>query len=232
MKRLLTSAAMFLCCVATSFAQFSGSGSGTESDPYLILNPIQLNQMRNFLNQNGVCFKLMADIDLTEFIEDEYGSWGWLPVGTSSNRFKGILDGNEKTVSGLFINRNETDNIGLFGYVDNATIKSLNLVSVDIKGKNYIGGFVGRGYATTILNCTLSGRISGNNYTGGYCGYGGDFTDCYSSANVYATGNYVGGICGSYASTTNCKVSNVVLKGRTALEGLLGKQAMLIVVVL
>ena len=225
MKTIKIYLALFFLWVTSlpAFAQFSGSGSGTENDPYLILNPIQLNQMRNFLNQSEVYFKLMADIDLTEFIEDEYGSWGWLPVGTSSNRFKGILDGNEKTVSGLFINRNETDNIGLFGYVDNATIKSLNLVSVDIKGKNYIGGFVGRGYATTILNCTLSGRISGNNYTGGYCGYGGDFTDCYSSANVYATGNYVGGICGSYASITNCKVSNVVIEGKDGVGGLVGK---------
>ena len=83
MKRLLTSAAFFLCCMATSFAQFSGSGSGTESDPYLILNPIQLNQLRNFLNKSGVYFKLMADIDLTEFIDDEYPSQGWLPIGNS-----------------------------------------------------------------------------------------------------------------------------------------------------
>ena len=71
MKRLLTLAAMFLCCVATMFAQFSGSGSGTENDPYLILNPIQLNQIRNFLNQSGVYFKLMADIALTDYIEEE-----------------------------------------------------------------------------------------------------------------------------------------------------------------
>ena len=65
MKRLLTSLAFVLCSLLT-FAQFSGSGSGTENDPYLIFNPIQLNQMRNFLNQSGVYFKLMADIDLTE----------------------------------------------------------------------------------------------------------------------------------------------------------------------
>ena len=60
MKRLTSLAALLLCSLLT-FAQFSGSGSGTENDPYLILNPIQLNQMRNFLNQSGVYFKLMAD---------------------------------------------------------------------------------------------------------------------------------------------------------------------------
>ena len=67
MKRLLTSAALFLCSLLT-FAQFSGSGSGTESDPYLILNPIQLNQLRNFLNKSGVYFKLMADIELSSYL--------------------------------------------------------------------------------------------------------------------------------------------------------------------
>ena len=49
MKRLLTMAAMFLCCMATTFAQFSGSGSGTENDPYLIFNPVQLNM--NLINK-------------------------------------------------------------------------------------------------------------------------------------------------------------------------------------
>ena len=102
MKRLLTSAAMFLCCMATSFAQFSGSGSGTESDPYLILNPIQLNQLRNFLNMEGVYFKLMNDIDLTEYLEDESPLQGWQPVGSSSSAtFKGILDGNGKKCLGF-----------------------------------------------------------------------------------------------------------------------------------
>jgi len=103
MKRFLMSAAMFLCCAATTFAQFSGSGAGTESDPYLILNPIQLNQLRNFLNQSGVYFKLMADIDLTEFLEDENPDQGWQPVGSSSAAFKGILDGNGKTIKSLWI---------------------------------------------------------------------------------------------------------------------------------
>ncbi len=39
MKRLFTSAVLFLCSLLT-FAQFSGSGSGTESEHYLISNPI------------------------------------------------------------------------------------------------------------------------------------------------------------------------------------------------
>jgi hypothetical protein len=47
------------------FAQFSGSGSGTENDPYLIYNENQLAQLSNFLGQSGVVFKLQKDMDST-----------------------------------------------------------------------------------------------------------------------------------------------------------------------
>ena len=65
MKRILSFAALLLCTL-TSFAQFSGSGSGTQSDPYKIFYADQLNQVRNYPNQSGVVFKLMNDIDLTQ----------------------------------------------------------------------------------------------------------------------------------------------------------------------
>ena len=44
MKRLLLIWALFLCSVLTTFAQYSGSGSGTASDPYLIFYADQLNR--------------------------------------------------------------------------------------------------------------------------------------------------------------------------------------------
>ena len=126
MKRLLTLAVMFICCMATSFAQFSGSGSGTENDPYLILNPIQLNQIRNF--PRGAYFKLLADIDLTEFIEDEYPNVGWLPI----NIYGCNLDGNGKTISGLWINRDNTDEVGLFRFLAKkaVTVAKTNQISL------------------------------------------------------------------------------------------------------
>ena len=69
MKRLLFTFACLLH-VAWAAAQFSGSGSGTESDPYLIFNETQLSQMGNFLNQEGVVFRLMKDLNLTTFISE------------------------------------------------------------------------------------------------------------------------------------------------------------------
>ena len=220
MKRLLTSAAMFLCCVATSFAQFSGSGSGTENDPYLILNPIQLNQLRNFLNQEGVYFKLMADIDLTEFLEDENPDQGWQPVGTSSSPFKGVLDGNGKTVSGLWINRSSLDYVGFFGNFTGGTIMNLTLKGSYVKGNNYVGFLAGLG--GTIENCAFDGSVLGASFVGGCCGSEGSFSNTVSKINVEGSGDYVGGFSGQNGKYQNCKLNNSYIRGNNYVGGICG----------
>ena len=215
MKKLLLSA-LFLCCMATSFAQFSGSGSGTANDPYLILNPIHLNQIRNFNNTRNVYFKLMADIDLTEFIADEYPKGGWLPIPS----FGGTLDGNGKTVSGLVIDRPNEDNVGLFAKCE-GTIKDLNL-KADVKGRNNTGAFAGDGsYLCEISNCKLDGVVVGNNYVGGFCGRYGSFSNCITTANVMATGDYIGGLCGG-GSFQNCIATGITVSGHDHVGGLCG----------
>lgn len=212
MKRLLTLAAMFLCSLATSFAQFSGSGSGTESDPYLITQPLQLNQLRNYLNQENVYFKLMANFDLTEYLEDESPTQGWQPVGNSSSAvFKGILDGNGKTVSGLWINRGSTDYVGLFGYTSGATIKNLTIVANTIVGKDNVGVLSGYGDNSTYtgVNITTT-KIQGDSKVGGLVGNTGDnmnLSDNTIAAVINATGDYVGGLIGKNAASYNLSIS-------------------------
>lgn len=235
MKRLLTSAALFLCSLLT-FAQFSGSGAGTESDPYLILNPIQLNQLRNFLNQSGVYFKLMADIDLTEFLEDENPDQGWQPVGTKSAPFKGVLDGNGKTISGLWINRSNTSYVGLFGHCLEATIKNLTIKDAEINGKTYVGVISGYNYNYKkeggVSNCILSGKVNGVKYVGGCTGwtYEGIFKGISSSVDIIG-GDYTGGIAGGddgeYGTSSNCiTISNCfvnsTISGINNVGGILG----------
>ena len=229
MKRLLTLAVLFLCCMATSFAQFTGLGSGTENDPYLILNPIQLNQLRNFLNQEGVYFKLMADIDLTEFLEDENPDQGWQPVGTSSAPFKGILDGNGKKITGFWINRSSSNYIGLFGYTTNARITNVNLLGNTVKGNDNIGFFAGYSKNTTFGNCTLSGSVSGNTNVGGCIGCSENIilTGINSSVEVLGT-DYIGGLLGkgtNGVNIENCSLDCDKIKGNNYVGGICGSSS-------
>ena len=230
MKRLLTSAAMFLCSLLT-FAQFTGSGSGTESDPYKITNPYLLNQLRSYLNQEGVYFKLMSDIDLTEYLEDEKPLEGWQPVGNASSAaFKGILDGNGKKISGLWINRSTTDNVGLFGYTSGATIKNLNIEATTIKGKNNVGGISGYSESTTINGVSFSGKIEGGSNIGGFVGSSGDnmvLSTNTSTTEISASGDYVGGLigkndCYGNLSISDCNVNNGRISGNNYVGGTCG----------
>ena len=222
---------MFLCSLFT-FAQFSGSGSGTENDPYLILNPIHLNQIRNFLNQSGVYFKLMADIDLKEFIEDEYPSQGWLPIPS----FQGILEGNGKTISNLWINRPNNDDIGLFSGTNSAIISNLTLTKSEIKGKSYVALICGKSYNTRYVNCSVEGSVVGESNVGGFVGYGKncELSNCSSSATIEASGDYVGGFIGASGfnnsndygtfddKIVNCILNSNYIRGHDYIGGICG----------
>ena len=213
MKRLLTSAALFLCCIATSFAQFSGSGAGTENDPYLIYNENQLAQVANFLDQDGVVFKLQKDLDVTSYIQENSPSQGWLPIGVQSSPFKGKFYGNNHTISGLFINRSSTNHLGFFGYVSGATIENLKLKATKIVGESsdYVGTLAGYVTGSTVTGCSVevtSGGVKGKNFVGALFGFASSSTVSNCSTDV-ANGNnggvsgtnYVGGFAGKSSST-------------------------------
>ena len=198
-KRLLTLTVSFLCTLI-AFAQFSGSGSGTSSDPYLIYNETQLSQMANFLNQSGVVFSLKKDLDLTNWIAENSPSQGWQPIGVSSSPFKGKLLGNGKTISGLSINRSGSSYVGFFGYLDGATISNLTITGSSIKGGQYTGVLAGYASSSTLtnVNVKVTTLSSGGQYSGGLLGYAKSTN--ITTFSVKATFNnsydYKGGVSG------------------------------------
>ena len=218
MKRIKKFAALMLM---VSFAmnvqaQFGGSGSGTASDPYLITNEDELFDVRNDLSAH---YKLMADIDLTEWIAEESPKQGWAPIGNSTTPFKGVFDGNYHSIKGLTINRPNDNNIGLFGEIYNATIKNTAIVHSKIIGNNYVGTIVGsisalntttRDFNNTYIssvtnNIIIGGEVNGGDYVGGvvgrtYFGKGEAKSQItiegnYSSTNIKGN-SYCGGIIG------------------------------------
>ena len=171
MKKLLFFLMSAVCTIGIH-AQFSGSGSGTESDPYLIYNETQLSQMSNFLNQEGVVFSLRKSLDISNWIEENNPSQGWTPIGVESSPFKGTLLGNGYTISGLMIKRNSQSVIGFFGCLNGAVICDLTIKGSSINGSQYTGVFAGKALNSTLSNINVEANIlSGSNYCGGLLGY-------------------------------------------------------------
>ena len=200
MKRLLTSLAVLLGSLLTTFGQaLSGTGSGTENDPYKIFNENQLSEMANYLDQEGVVFRLMNDLDITDWIAENNPRQGWLPIGVESAPFKGKFYGNNHTIKGLMINRLTTDNVGFFGYVCGATITDLTIEGTTVTGAQNVGGLAGNITGSTLTNChVVLTEVTGKTPVGGIAGYSNNtnFQTFTASATVTGTLGCVGGIVG------------------------------------
>ena len=151
---------------------FSGQGSGTMSDPFLVTNADELFEVRYNLT---AYYKQMNDIDLTEWIAEESPSQGWSPIGSLNSPFCGHYDGNSKTIKGLYINRTSVDNIGLFGFVKGATLQNITLLNPHVKGQNHVGSIVGGVDASQAAytikgNTCVMGAVEGNEAVGGIMG--------------------------------------------------------------
>ena len=195
----------------SSASAFSGTGAGTSGDPYQITDCDELQEMNDELTAHYV---LSNDINCSESSTWNAGA-GFIPVGTTGARFTGVLDGQNFSVSNLFINRGSTDNVGLFGYTNGAEISNLHLVDVNITGRHQIGAFVGTDSASSsIENCSSSGTV---NAEGNGAGIGGYMTGTvahrvFSTVNVNATAGNFGfaGLFGGLVdggSVTDCFAS-------------------------
>lgn len=216
----------FLMVSVCMRAQFSGKGSGTTDDPYLITTANELNQMRHNLE---ACYKLMRDIDLTEWLSENNPSQGWMPIGAKDEPFKGTFDGNGKTVK-LFINRPDQEYVGFMGVVDHATIKNLT-VKGNITGKTAVGGIIGYcdlKYGSgdcEIENCHYVGNVNG----GGIVGWISFYESKYSLGQIATikncsfTGKAKAGIvysCGM-VYIQGCKV-NATIESEDHAGGIIG----------
>ncbi len=146
-----------------------------------------------------------ASASKTENPDGSGGYYGFEPIGTNTNKFTGIYDGQGHTISNLYINRPATDYIGLFGAI-NGEVSNLGLVDADITGNFGVSGLCGDNVGT-ITNCYSTGSVSGDSYVGGLCGYNVvTITNCYSTGNVSGV-SWVGGLCVYNSDTgtiTNC----------------------------
>lgn len=154
--------------------------------------------MRNFLERTHVYFKLMSDIDLSNWIEENNPEQGWLPIGGGSSEFQGILDGNGHRISNVYIRRNSTSNVGFFANTFMATIQNLTLQG-SVEGGECVGGICGYAWLTTFKNCKVNFDVKGSWYVGSVAGSSRDshFTNCEATSSNLKGSRCVGGLVGS-----------------------------------
>ncbi|MBP5496213.1 MAG: T9SS type A sorting domain-containing protein [Bacteroidales bacterium] len=207
-------------------------GTGTESDPFLIENAQQLAylayRVNNGLDAAGghvsnhdLYYKLMTDINLNGSELFQWNPIGYWNTTTDYFCFGGHFDGNNHTVSGLFINKN-ANRVGFFGYTDDATIMNISVNGDTIAANGpYVGGIVGYANETTIKSCNNGCNIFSHNtndcFSGGIIGYAQNNSPI-SVVNSNNTGNvfshsingegYSGGVVGCVHNNSSLNIQN------------------------
>ena len=185
-----------------------------------------LQGMKGNLSGN---YALGADIEDAAQTAEWNGGLGFKPIGIDSlrNAFSGIFDGLGHTITGLTIKRANSDSIGLFGSISNATVKNIRLKNINIDGRYNVGGLVGVASLSTIASTHTAGKVSGDSNVGGLTGTLINTTviDSDSSADVYGRGNIgaIGGLVGNLymGNITNSHATGKI-QGLTSVGGLIG----------
>jgi hypothetical protein len=236
----MTTIAMMVCFTAftAEVAAFSGTGSGVMEDPYVITTAEQLVEINV---APAAYYELGANIDLTDYIEQNWPTDGWMPLSPSGGSiFSGTLDGQGYAITGLWINRPTMVCAGLFGVVNAGTATFRNLAikttADGVYGFKQVGGLLGGvsssandGTTITIENCSFEGDVSGRRAVGAFIGY--SYKGVINLQNCFAGGSVtikhvsdgdnekveaVGGLIGAGWNTNtvniiNCYATNTVI---------------------
>ena len=189
----------------------SGGGK-SESDPYLISTGEELAWLATLAAEGNYYVKLTNDIILNEGTFDQSGNFtktgetaastphAWTPTQDAVWH----IDGGNHYISGMYINSNDNDDVGLFSnlkggsYVKNLTIKN-SYVTASQSDKFFgVGVFAGQS-SSNFTNCAGENNIvSASRYaTGGIVGYSnsGSFNGVHTSGSI-SGGKSLGGLVG------------------------------------
>mgnify|MGYP006277775227 FL=1 len=184
---VLVGGGAFVSPVAADTPDCSGvsyAGSGTSADPYQVGNVDQLQCLNQDLDAH---YELVGDIDASKTSTWNSES-GFSPIG-GATAFTGTLDGNGHTVTGLSVDRDFSNDIGLFGQVGaSGVVTDLTLATADVTGNSNVGALVGVNHGT-VEKVSVDGTVTGSYTVGGLAGRNhGTVTRANASSTVGISG--------------------------------------------
>ena len=204
------------CVRANGYA----SGTGIETDPYIIKTEAQLKYLVNDTDTADKYYKLANNIVVNESLEGNPKLW-FNVTGDDVNdiQFKGTLDGDGYVVSGLFFRGFGWGyyGTGIIPRADGATVKNIGLVNSDFaitggNDANMVGSIIGRGNNVNISGCFADETVSLNSNSGLAGGIIAVMTGASNIENCCFTGKLAGNktdafFAGGWSDWKNIKYS-------------------------
>jgi len=153
---------------------------------------------------------------------------GWVAIGSSSQPFQAVFDGNGFIISNLMIQRRYSDYQALWAYTSYSTIKNLELSGplMYVEGDDSVAGIVGSASFSSILNTSVNGQIRGSRQVGGLVGDALqlDMTNSRFTGNTITADSDVGGLMGRAVNSNIINsYADVDITSQSSSGGLLGE---------
>lgn len=207
-----------------------GIRANEKENRYEIIAAEGLTSFGKLVNEAGMSFNketilLTVDVDLKNAV--------WTPVGqTGATQFMGTFDGQGKTISNLNIDvtaqTGENYSSGLFGWLNAATVKNVNVNYATVKGNHNVA--VIAGYLETsgcsVINChvenaALACHVANDDANGDKCAVivayannaGVLVKDCTAKNSTVSAGRDAGQVVGAAKTdyVVNCSATNVTV---------------------
>ena len=124
---------------------------------YTVTSADGLMNVAELVNGGKTDINITLDTDLTLTGE-------WTPIGTESQPYTGTFNGKDKTITGLTVNQEGTNYVGLIGYLGSGgKVQNVTLTDVSVTGYWYVGGVVGYNISGTLTACYWSGLPDNDN---------------------------------------------------------------------
>ena len=176
-----------LVTVGFALNTFSATTPPQASDGYYELDSYEdLVWFQQYIDAGNleINARLTADIVANENLLNDNGTLNgtpsntWTPIGRNfkfaTSSYNGTLDGAGHSITGLFFyDTKGAGYYGLFAKMSRGTVKNLAIVDSFFAGtsnSNYVGTFVGEGYAVNVENCYSNAIIIARDYYGGIVG--------------------------------------------------------------
>ncbi|MDR2635580.1 MAG: hypothetical protein LBC08_01990 [Campylobacteraceae bacterium] len=147
----------------TSYNLMSNVNFYADQNVKEITDQAGLNSVRDKLQGKYI---VLEDIVLDSGKEGFNASFGWEPIGSETAPFSGIFNANHHVISGLWIDRPNTSNTGLFGYVNGTKIMNVGVKIANgkkLNGKSFVGGIAGQVVGDSLIkNSYAEGDIEGS----------------------------------------------------------------------
>lgn len=224
MKRIASCIIIVSLISQLVFCQTQPQGTGSSESPFQVSTPDELLWISMNQSEWDKNVDIINDIDLSVS-----KSWdnekGFMPIGNKHIPYTGSFNGNNKSISGLTINRPDSSYIALIGYAGNgAAIQDVKIENAEITGFFAVGSVIGMvDSLATLANCSATGNVKGKKGIGGLAGRNkGSISSGTANVTVYASRKWCGGFVGINDGTVSSANASGNVSGGGAIGGFVG----------